>query len=318
MSEGLGLERWDLIIIGAGPAGLTAGIYGARSGLKTLILEKGQTGGTLNEIPLIENYPGFPNGISGQELAERLVSQCVKFGAKIQEFVEATEIDLSGNERTVKTDGGTYPAESIIIASGSRHRKLGVPGEKEFEGRGVSYCAICDGPLFKNLEVLVVGGGNAAVTSALYLSDLGAKVYLAHRRRQLRAEEIYVREISRRGIKVLWSSEVKEIVGDNRVRGVILSNIETGETLTLDVDGVFVLIGEVPNSEFAKTSGIKVDEEGYIIVDALQRTNVPGIYAAGDVTTHPIKQIGSAIGQAIVASMEAYKYVKKPYYVQQR
>lgn len=308
------MEKLDLIIIGAGPSGLTAGIYGARSGLNTLILERGQAGGALNEIPLIENYPGFPNGISGQELAEKMVSQCRKFGAVIREFEEVTGIGFSGEEKIVKTDKGAYSASAIIIASGSRHRRLNVPGESEFEGRGVSYCALCDGPLFKNLRVLVVGGGNAAAVSALYLSDLGAKVFLAHRRKQLRAEEMYVREIIRRGIEILWATEVRRIVGDDRVRGVVLYSNETGEEFTLNVNGVFILVGEVPNSEFAKSSGIKVNEEGYIIVDAFQRTNVPGIYAAGDVTTHPIKQIGSAVGQAITAAIEAYRYVKKPYY----
>ncbi|MEM1586618.1 MAG: thioredoxin-disulfide reductase [Candidatus Bathyarchaeia archaeon] len=312
------MERWDLIIIGAGPAGLTAGIYGARSGLKTLILEKGQAGGALNEIPIIENYPGFPDGISGYELAEKLISQCVKFGAKIQEFEEVIGLDLGGSEKTVKTDKKTYLAESIIIASGSRHRRLNVPGEGEFEGKGVSYCALCDGPFFKNMKVLVVGGGNTAVTSTLYLSDLGVKVSLAHRRSQLRAEEIYVKEITRRGIEILWNTEVKKIIGDNRVRGVVLYNNEKGEEFTLDVDGVFILIGEVPNSDFAKASGIEVNSESYIVVDSLQRTNVPGVYAAGDVTINPVKQIGSATGQAIVAAIEAYRYIKKPYYVQQK
>lgn len=312
------MERWDLVVIGAGPAGLTAGIYGARSGLRTLILERGQAGGALNEIPWIENYPGFPDGIGGQELAERLVSQCRKFGAKIQEFEEVAGIEFGGGQKIVRTDKGLYMAESIIIATGSRHRKLNVPGEAEFEGRGVSYCALCDGPLFKGLRVLVVGGGNAAAVSALYLVDLGAKVLLAHRRDQLRADEIYVREIARRGIEVLWNTEVKRIIGDNRVRGAVLYNSRTGEELTLDVDGIFILIGEVPNSEFAKASGIPVNEEGYIIVDSLQRTNMPGVYAAGDVTTHPVKQIGSAIGQAITAATEAYRYVRRPYYAQQR
>ncbi|MEM1550659.1 MAG: thioredoxin-disulfide reductase [Candidatus Bathyarchaeia archaeon] len=312
------MEKWDLIIVGAGPAGLTAGIYGARSGLRTLILEKGVAGGALNEIPFIENYPGFPDGVSGQELAEKLVSQCRKFGAELREYEETTGIDISGEEKVVKTDRGAYSAESVIIASGSRHRKLNVPGEKEFEGRGVSYCALCDGPLFRSLRVLVVGGGNAAAVSAIYLSDLGAKVLIAHRRKQLRADEIYAKEIFRKGIEVLWNTEVKEIIGDNRVRGVLLYNNETGEEFMLNVDGVFVLIGEAPNSEFAKASGIKANEEGYIIVDVLQRTNIPGIYAAGDVTTHPIKQIGSAVGQAITAAVEAYKYVRKPYYAQQK
>ncbi|MEM1883055.1 MAG: FAD-dependent oxidoreductase, partial [Candidatus Bathyarchaeia archaeon] len=258
------MEKLDLIIVGAGPSGLTAGIYGARSGLRTLILEKGQAGGALNEIPYIENYPGFPDGISGQELAEKMVNQCRKFGGVIREFEEVTGIDFSGEEKIVRTDKGAYSASAVIIASGSRHRKLNVPGESEFEGRGVSYCALCDGPLFKNLRVLVVGGGNAAAVSALYLSDLGVKVFLAHRRKQLRAEEIYVREIIRRGIEILWATEVKRIVGDDRVREVILYNSEKGEEFTLDVNGVFILVGEIPNSEFAKASGIKVNEEGYI------------------------------------------------------
>lgn len=308
------MEKWDLIIIGSGPAGLTAGIYGARSGLETLILDKGLAGGALNEIPLIENYPGFPEGISGQELAEKLIDQCRKFGARIQEFEEVIGMEVSGEEKIVRTGKGAYLAGAVIIASGSRHRRLNVPGEREFEGRGVSYCALCDGPLFKNLRVLVVGGGNAAAVSALYLLNLGAKVFLAHRRKQLRADEIYAREITRRGIEVLWNTEVREIIGDDKVRGVVLYNNETGETRTLDVDGVFILIGEVPNSEFARSSGIKVNEEGYIVTDPLQRTNIPGIYAAGDVTTHPIKQIGSAVGQAITAALEAYRYIKKPYY----
>ncbi|MEM2321406.1 MAG: thioredoxin-disulfide reductase [Candidatus Bathyarchaeia archaeon] len=308
------MEKWDLVVIGAGPAGLTAGIYSARSGLKTLILEKGSAGGALNEIPWIENYPGFSDGVSGQELAERLVSQCKKFGARIQEFEETIRIDVGYEEKVVKTDKGAYPTEAIIIASGSRHRRLNVPGERELEGKGVSYCALCDGPLFRNLRVLVVGGGNTAAVSALYLFDLGAKVFLAHRRKYLRADEIYTKEISNKGIEVLWNTEVKEIIGENKVRGVVLYNNETKKEFTLDVDGIFILIGEVPNSEFAKASGIKVNEEGYIIVDVFQRTNVPGIYAAGDVTTHPIKQIGSAVGQAITAAVEAYRHVKKPYY----
>lgn len=309
------MEKWDLVVIGAGPAGLTAGIYSARSGLKTLVLEKGLAGGALNEIPWVENYPGFSDGVSGQELAERLVNQCKKFGAIIHEFEEAIRINIYGEEKVVETDKGAYLTEAVIVASGSRHRRLNVPGEREFEGKGVSYCALCDGPLFRNLRVLVVGGGNAAAVSALYLFNLGAKVLLAHRRNYLRADEIYIKKISNKGIEVLLNTEVKEIIGENKVKGVVLYNNEAKKEFTLAVDGVFILIGEVPNSEFAKASGIKVNEEGYIIVDALQRTNVSGIYAAGDVTTHPIKQIGSAVGQAITAAVEAYKHAKKPYYV---
>jgi len=308
------MDKWDLIIVGAGPAGLTAGIYGARNGLKVLILDGKQAGGTLTLIPQIENYPGFPDGISGEELAKRIIDQCKRFNVEIHEFENVVEIKIRDEDKIVKTDKAEYSAKAIIIASGSRHKRLGVPGEKEFEGRGVSYCALCDGPFFKGLRVLVVGGGNTAVMSAIYLADLASKVYLAHRRRQLRAEEIYVKELKRKGVEVLWNTEVKEVRGGSKVEKVVLYNNESRKKRELTVDGVFIFIGEEPNSDFAKKSGVKVDGKGYIIVDALQRTNIEGIYAAGDVTSYPIKQIGTAIGQAIAAATEAYKYVRKPYY----
>lgn len=308
------MEEWDLIIVGAGPAGLTAGIYCARNGLKTLILEEKQAGGALMIIPWIENYPGFPDGISGENLASRMIFQCKKFGAEIREFERVEELRLDGRGKTVKTSSREYVAKAIIIATGSRHKRLNVPGEREFEGRGVSYCALCDGPLFKGLRVLVVGGGNTAAASALYLANLASKVYLAHRRNQLRAEEIYAREMIEKEIEILWNTEVKCIKGDLKVRGVTLFNNETGGERELEVDGVFVCVGEEPNSEIAKKAGVKVDERGYIIVDSLQRTNIQGVYAAGDVTVNQVKQIGTAIGQAIVAAVEAFKYVKKPYY----
>ena len=308
------MDKWDLIIVGAGPAGLTAGIYGARNGLKVLILDGKQAGGTLTLIPQIENYPGFPDGISGEELAKRIIDQCKRFNVEIHEFENVVEIKIRDEDKIVKTDKAEYSAKAIIIASGSKHKRLGVPGEKEFEGRGVSYCALCDGPFFKGLRVLVVGGGNTAVMSAIYLADLASKVYLAHRRRQLRAEEIYVKELKRKGVEVLWNTEVKEVRGGSKVEKVVLYNNESRKKRELTVDGVFIFIGEEPNSDFAKKSGVKVDGKGYIIVDALQRTNIEGIYAAGDVTSYPIKQIGTAIGQAIAAATEAYKYVRKPYY----
>jgi len=308
------VEEWDLVIVGAGPAGLTAGIYGARSGLKTLILEEKQAGGALNIIPWIENYPGFPNGVSGEALAKMMIDQCIRFGAEIREFEGVNGLKIDGKRKLVETDKGVYSAKAVVIASGSRHRKLGVPGEEEFEGRGVSYCALCDGAFFKNLRVLVVGGGNTAASSAIYLSGLASKVYLAHRRSQLRAEEIYVKEIAERGIEVLWNTEVKRIIGDKRVRGVILYNNEVGKETFLEVEGVFISIGEVPNSDFAKFSGIEVNDEGYIVVDTCQRTNLPGVYSAGDVTICQVKQIGTAVGQAIIAATEAYKYIRRPYY----
>ncbi|MCX8170738.1 MAG: thioredoxin-disulfide reductase [Candidatus Bathyarchaeota archaeon] len=308
------MEEWNLIIIGAGPAGLTAGIYAARSGLKTLILEEKQAGGSLLIIPWIENYPGFPEGISGEDLARRMIDQCLKYGVQIREFESAIELKVKNNGgKIVRTDKTEYYADAVIIASGSRHKKLGVPGEEEFRGRGVSYCALCDGAFFRGLNVLVVGGGNVAVTSAIYMSKIAAKVYLAHRRRELRAEKIYFNDLVKSGVEILWNTEVKKINGDSRVRNVTLFNNETGRESELMVDGVFICVGESPNSEVARASGIRVDGQGYIIVDASQKTNIEGVYAAGDVTICPTKQIGTAIGQAIIAATEAYKYVSKTY-----
>lgn len=308
------MEKWDLIIVGAGAAGLTAGIYGARSGLKTLILDEKQAGGTLVIIPWVENYPGFPDGVGGEDLAKRMLNQCRRFGAEVHEFEGVEGLRLDNEHKIVETISANYIAKSIIIASGSRHKRLGVPGEEEFEGRGVSYCALCDGAFFKGLRVLVVGGGNTAAVSAIYLANLASKVYLAHRRDQLRADEIYVKDLAVRGIEILWNTEVRRIKGDSKVRSVILFDRKAGDERELSVDGIFIFVGEVPNSEFAKKAGVMVDEGGYIIVDALQRTNVKGVFGAGDVTACPIKQIGTAVGQAIIAATEAFKYVKKPYY----
>jgi len=307
------MEHWDLIIIGAGPAGLTAGIYGARSGLKTLILEEKTPGGAAAESPLIENYPGFP-AISGRELIDKMVEHCKKFEVPINELEKVVELDLKGERKVVKTDRATYTVSAIIVASGCHYRELGVPGENEFRGRGVSFCAVCDGAFFKGRRVIVLGGGNSAAVSALYLSNLASNVKLAHRRDTLRAEEALAKDLQERNVELLWNTEIKEIKGDVKVKSVVLFNNKTGETKEIEMDGVFVQVGEVPNSQFAKEVGVEVDKGGYIIVDERQRTNVNGVYAAGDVTTGPVKQVGTAVGQAIVAATEAFGYIKRPYY----
>ena len=308
------MDHWDLIIIGAGPAGLTAGIYGARSGLKTLVLEEGTPGGEAADTPLVENYPGFPEGISGRELSDKMAEQCRKVGSEIKELERVTELQLGDEKKVVKTDRAPYKASAIIIASGCHYKTLGVPGESEFRGRGVSYCALCDAAFFKGRKVLVVGGGNSAAVSAIYLSNLTSEVRLAHRRSQLRAEEALQEDLRAQGVRILWNTELKEITGDAKVKDVVVFNNKTGETMKIDVDGVFVQVGEVPNSQFAKEAGISVDKDGYIVVDDRQRTNIDGVYAAGDVTSCPIKQIGTAVGQAIIAASEAFGYVKQPYY----
>jgi len=307
-------ESWDLIIIGAGPAGLTAGIYGARSGLKTLVLEEKTPGGAAADTPLVENYPGFSEGISGRDLVDKMAEHCRKVGAEIRQLERFTELNVKDEKRIVKTDRATYSASAVIIASGCHYMELGVPGEKEFRGRGVSYCTLCDGPFFKGKKVIVIGGGNAAVVSAIYLANLTSDVKLAHRRSQLRAEEALVKDLHAQKVNVLWNTELKEIKGDVKVKSVVLFNNKTGETRETDVDGVFVQVGEVPNSRIAKEASVKVDKCGYIIVDSRQRTNISGVYAAGDVTTNPVKQIGTAVGQAIIAANEAFGYTKQPYY----
>lgn len=307
------MEHWDLIVIGAGPAGLTAGIYGARSGLRTLIIEEKSPGGAAAVTPLVENYPGF-EAISGRELSEKMAQHCRKVGAKINELERVVELDLKGEKTVVKTDRASYTASAVIIASGCHYRELGVPGESEFRGRGVSFCAVCDGAFFKGGKVLVMGGGNSAVVSSIYLANLASNVKLAHRRDQLRAEKALQDSLRAQKVDILWNTELKEIKGDVKVRKAVLVNNKTGETREIDVDGVFIQVGEVPNSQFAKEAGISVDKGGYIIVDGHQRTNIEGVYAAGDVTTGPVKQIGTAVGEAIIAATEAFGHIKRPYY----
>lgn len=308
------MESWDLIIIGAGPAGLTAGIYGARSGLKTLVLEEKTPGGAAADTPLVENYPGFSEGISGRDLVDKMAEHCRKAGAEIRQLERFTELNVKDEKRIVKTDRARYSASAVIIASGCHYMELGVPGEKEFRGRGVSYCTLCDGPFFKGKKVIVIGGGNAAVVSAIHLANLTSDVKLAHRRSQLRAEEALVKDLQAQKVNVLWNTELKEINGDVKVKSVVLLNNKTNETKKTDVDGVFIQVGEVPNSQIAKEAGVEVDKWGYIIVDSRQRTNISGVYAVGDVTTSPVKQIGTAVGQAIIAATEAFGYTKQPYY----
>jgi len=314
LSWGFGMEGHDLIIIGAGAAGLSAGIYGARSGLKTLILEEKVAGGTSVDAPWVENYPGFQS-ISGAELAQKMTAQARSSGAKVNEFERVVRLSLNRSKKTVETEKASYEADAVIIASGSYYRQLGIPGEKEFRGRGVSYCGLCDGPFFKGKTVLVVGGGNSALITALYLAHIGCKVKVAHRRGTFRAEDALVQGLKDvKNIEVFMNTEVKQIIGEKMVKKVSLLNNQSGETEELPVDGVFVQIGEAPKSQQAAEAGVAVDEDSYIIIDWLQHTNIEGVYAAGDVTNHPVKQVGTAVGQGITAALEAYSFIRRPYY----
>lgn len=310
------MERHDLVIIGAGVAGLTAGIYGERSGLDVLILEKKLAGGTVADAPRIENYPGFLS-ISGQELAQKIVDHCRNLGVKIHELEEAVNLDLK-QDKIVETTSAKYASDAIIFASGSHYRELGIPGEMGFKGKGVSYCGVCDGPLYKDKRVMVVGGGNSAAVTALYLAELASKVKLSHRRDVLRAEKALAKALEQtENVEVLWNTELKEIKGENTVSKVVVFNNHTHDKKEIAVEGVFIQVGETPNSQLAKSSGIEVDREGYIKVDIRQRTNMPGVYAAGDVTNHPVKQVGTAVGQGITASLEAYGHIKHPYHYEE-
>jgi thioredoxin reductase (NADPH) len=308
------MERWDLIIIGAGAAGLAAGIYGARSGLKTLIIEEKMAGGTTSDAPVVENYPGFSQ-VGGAELAEKMALHCRKTGAIIHELETVTGLDLKGERKIVKTSKAIYEANALIIATGSHYREIGVAGEKEFRGRGVSYCGVCDGPLFKGKRVLVVGGGNSAAITTLYLSGIAAEVMVTHRRNAFRAEEALVKDIaSKKNVQIFWNTEIVEIKGEKLVNKVVLFDNKTEKTAELAVDAVFVQIGEAPNNQLAREAGVEVDEHGYIRIDMFQRTNILGVYAAGDVTNHPVKQVGTAVGQGITAALEAYGHIRRPYY----
>jgi thioredoxin reductase (NADPH) len=310
------MESYELIIIGAGPAGLAAGIYAVRSGLKTLVLEKKMAGGTVADAPMVGNYPGIQDA-KGSEIAQKIHAHAKSSGVKVNEFERVETLKLSADRKVVKTQKTEYEAKTIIIASGSHYRELGIPGEKEFRGKGVSYCGICDGPFFKGKRVLVVGGGNSALMTALYLAHLAGETKVVHRRETFRAEEVLVQELKKlRNTEVLWSTEVKEIVGDKVVKKVVVLDNKNNETKEVPVDGVFVHVGESPNSQLAKEAGVAVDEDGYIKIDWLQHTNIGGVYAAGDVTNHPVKQVGTAVGQGITAALEAYGYIRRPYYKQ--
>jgi len=304
-------KDYDLVIVGVGPAGLSAGIYGGRFGLRTLVV--GETlGGMASEASVVENYPGIESA-SGMEIAEKMAKQCESSGAEILLGEKVETLDLKGERKKATTFDKTFEADAMIIATGSYHRKLGVPGEEEFRGRGVSYCAVCDGAFFKGRKVAVVGGGDTAATEALYLTELAGKVFLIHRRSELRAETARKQRIAESGVEFLWNKVVKEVHGDNVVKGVTLRDTVSGDESELEIDGLFIAIGEAPQSEFAKDAGVAVDEAGYIIVNRDQETSIKGVYAAGDVTGG-VRQIGAAVGGGITAAINAYLYITGGWY----
>jgi len=297
--------EFDVAVIGAGPAGLTSAIYTTRYGLKTVVFEDPTNPSQLALAPKIENYPGFEG--TGLELLTKMKEQAEKFGAEIR--VERVVNIEKAEGFIVKTDEGEYKAKAVILAMGGKHRKLGVVGEDEFLGRGVSYCAVCDGFFFKDKKVLVVGGGNTALSDAIYLHDLGCDVKIVHRRDEFRADKVLQDRVFERGIDVIWNSVVERIEGKDRVERVVLKDVKSGEKKVVETDGVFIAIGVEPNVELAVKLGVEL-ENGYIKVDRLQRTNVEGVFACGDCCNNPLKQVITACGDGAIAGYSAYEYIK--------
>jgi thioredoxin reductase (NADPH) len=298
---------YNVIIIGGGPAGLTAGLYAGRAGLKSLLVEQGVFGGQIVNAQLVENYPGFPAGISGPELGEFMRQQATKYGLETL-TTEVTGL-RTGNAYEVSTPEGNIQTESVIIAAGSKYRKLDVAGEERLLGHGVSYCATCDGLFFRDREVAVVGGGDVAVTDALELAQHCRKVYIIHRRDQLRATKaLQEKAFSHSKIELVWNTVVHEIVGDKMVRSLCLRNVKTGQSLNMEVDGIFVAVGLEPNSQIFSQL-VTVDEAGFIVTDERMRTSVPGIFAAGDVRHNSFRQVITAAGDGATAANSAFKYL---------
>jgi thioredoxin reductase (NADPH) len=302
-------KKYEVVIIGGGPAGLTAGLYTARAGLKSLLIERGAFGGQILNAPLVENYPGFPEGISGAELGTLMHQQAAKYGLKTL-TADVTGLK-AGRTHEVITSKGSFEAEAVIIAAGSEYQKLGVPGEETLTGHGVSYCATCDGFFFRKREVAVVGGGDAAITDAIELTQHASQVYVIHRRDQLRAGEVlHKRAKAQPKIKFIWDTIVEEIVGGEVVKALKLRNVKTKKTSTLGVAGVFVAVGLKPNSQpFAKV--LKLAKTGHIITDETMATSAPGIFAAGDVRQSSARQVASAVGDGATAALSAFSYLRE-------
>ena len=299
----------DIIIVGAGPAGLTAGLYGARARLDVILFEKMTPGGQVLLTDMVENYPGFPERISGFELMDRMKRQAEGFGLSI-EMREVSGFQFTSEAKTVITDKGEEKARAVILACGATPRKLGIPGEDLLTGKGVSYCATCDGPFYRDLEVAVIGGGDTAVEEALFLTKFATRVYLIHRRDQLRATKILQeRVIGNDKVQIIWDTIPVRILGENGVEAIELKNVKTSQVITLKVQGVFIFIGYEPNTQLVKGL-LDLDPLGFIKTDDEMQTSVPGVFAAGDIRSKNLRQISTAVGDGATAAFSAEKYLE--------
>lgn len=303
-----GAHVYDMVVVGGGPGGYTAALYAARAGLDTLVLEKLSAGGQMAQSDRIDNYPGFEEGIDGFSLAEKMRRQAERFGAK-SEYAEVTRLELAAEPKALETSEGTFRGRTVVYAAGAAPRELGVAGEAELAGRGVAYCAACDGMFYKGKTVVVVGGGNSAAADALLLSRVAKKVILVHRRDTLRAERAYHQPLrSRENVEFRWNSTVTELLRGDRLTGVRLKNVLNGEEHAVACDGVFISVGRRPATDLVRGQ-LALDPGGYIAADETTRTSVPGVYAVGDVRTKPLRQIVTAVSDGAAAVHMAEEYL---------
>lgn len=302
-------KKYDVIVIGAGPGGLTAALYASRANLSVLILDRGLYGGQMNNTDAIDNYPGFSE-IKGPELGEKMYNSIMKFGSEF-EYGDVQSVSVQGNEKIVRTDTAEYSTQALIIATGADHRHLNVPGEEEYSGKGVSYCAVCDAAFFKDEDIAVIGGGDSAIEEGIYLVQSAKSVTVVHRRDQLRAQPtLQKRAFANDKIHFIWNGITKSIDGDgNRVTGITYADKETGKEKKLAVRGVFIYVGVIPQTQPFKDLGI-TDNQGWIPTDEHMRTKVDGIFALGDVRAKDLRQIANAVGDGSIAGQQAYNYLQ--------
>ena len=302
------MKIYDMLIIGGGPGGYTAALYAARAGLSAVVLEKLSAGGQMALTTQIDNYPGFPEGVDGFTLGMQMQESAERFGAE-SVIAEVESLELNGEIKVARTSEGDFFGRTVVLATGAHHRELGVPGEQELSGRGVHYCAACDGFFYRNKTVVVVGGGNSAAADAMTLSRIAKKVILVHRRDTLRATKIYHQPLMEaENVEFFWNSTVSRLLEDGRLSGVVVRDVNTGEETTIPCDGLFISVGRKPATELVKGQ-LALDEGGYVVADESTKTNIPGVFAVGDVRTKVLRQVVTAVADGAAAAHRAEEYL---------